>query len=98
LLFDLAFGRFQPGHFVHGHLLQIQIRFAQHAARFCQIAVHLFPFAILRHHLGKLAVGLGHLAILVGILDHGRIRHLAIEVFEAHLDLIEFLQKLHGSV
>ena len=41
-------------------------------------------------------LGLGGLAVLVGVADHGRVGHLARELLEALLDLVELLPELHG--
>src|SRR5581483_11157122 len=92
------FHRLQALHLVDRHLLEVRVRFAQHSARFGQIVMNLLPLAILGHHFEMLAVRLRDFAVLLRVVDHGRIGHLPIQLLKTHFDLFELFQELHGGL
>jgi len=68
----------------------------EHGARLRKRILVLLPLAVGGNHLRQFAVGLRHLAVLVGVADHGRVGHLLGESLEAFFELIEFRSELHG--
>src|SRR5262249_55059880 len=72
--------------------------FVEHAARFGEIFICGFPFAILANDILKLALSFGDLAVLGVVVDDGRVRHLRGQVFKFALGLIELLGILHYAI
>ena len=77
--------------------LQIGIRLLEHGAGLGEAVLHLLPFAVLGHDVGKFALRLGDLAVLSRVADDGRIGHLLSELVKTFFELIELRSKMHGE-
>ena len=98
VLLDLRDLRLQSEDLVLRHGAHIRIGLLHHRARLAQILVGRLPLAILTDHFLHIALGLGHLAIRGRIVDQRGIRHLRRQIFEAALEIVEPVLKLHEFV
>ena len=89
---------FEAKHFVGGHLAQLGIGILQHLPAFVVVVLDLFVLAILVDHFFDIAACLGGLAIVLRIADDGRIGHLAGQLIEPPLHIVESLRVLHGRL
>ena len=97
IFLDLRLLGLELGDLHLGHGFEIGIRILEHGAGLGEAVFHLLPFAVLGYDIGKFALGLGDLAILIRIADDGRIGHLLSELVKTFFELIELRSKMHGE-
>ncbi len=87
----------EPFDFKLRQFAHVGIGLVQHRLGLGQLVGRFAIVAVLRHHIGKIAVRFRDFAILLAVADYGGIRHLRGEFLEMLFELIEFAGVFHCS-